>query len=477
MGALRDFLRRYGVVVTAYAFLACGFWLVGMVILPQLLMVEKSLLYSDRSVVADISRANAEIDRLFVTKQRLERRIDSLGKAPEGEERAEGARAERGGAAPFNPFGTGKPAGSDQGEAEQIEEAKARLERIGREIAEKERFVEEARGRAEPRYSLENYLELFSSDANRPIFFKTIWASILVTLVALVICYPVAFYLAKAAPANATALLMLGLVVPCWINEILRVFSWLIILADHGVLNQLLDDCIRMFRWNPGPCELAKHLELVKRRCGHVGSPVQGAIQLQWWLTSSQRSRPKVPKAERDRVERPHAHRLVVLGDRDEDPLPVPELERLERSVGGVDEPQVRNTFAAVDGAFFLKVDAPRRGREHLAGPVRGEGEVGGVGEFGHPLAPPTRQVRDHHLFAEVELRLEEDPPSAGAVAAAVKRWAEFSTEHGACDRMRRRRPRVRVERPADDLRDQVRGCVDDVLVGRPPPPRERLAT
>ena len=237
MGAFRDFLRRYGGVVTAYAFLACGFWLVGMIVLPQLLMVEKSLLYSDRSVVADISRANAEIDRLFVARQRLERRIDSFGKEPEG---AEGSRVDRGGAAVFNPFGPREPAGSANSAPEQIGEARSRLERIDADIAEKERFVESARQRAEPRYSLENYLELFSNDANRPIFFKTIWASILVTLIALVICYPVAFYLAKEAPPNATALLMLGLVVPYWINEILRVFSWLMILADNGVLNQLL---------------------------------------------------------------------------------------------------------------------------------------------------------------------------------------------------------------------------------------------
>ncbi len=238
MGAVRDFLRRYGGVVTAYAFLGCGFWLLGMIVLPQLLMVEKSLLYSDRSVVADISRANAEIDRLFVARQRLERRIDSLGREPAGAGGAAAAAA--GGTSLFNPFGAREPAGSEKGAPERIDEARSRLERIDRDIAELERFVADARQRAEPRYSLENYLELFSNDANRPIFFKTIWASILVTLVALVICYPVAFYLAKSAPANTTALLMLGLVVPYWVNEILRVFSWLMILADHGVLNQFL---------------------------------------------------------------------------------------------------------------------------------------------------------------------------------------------------------------------------------------------
>ena len=237
MAAYRDFLRRYGGVVTAYVFLGCGFWLLGMIVLPQLLMVQKSLLYSDRAVVADISRANAEIDRLYVARQRLERRIDSLG---ESADESAGPGDNGAASAVFNPFGRDDSAASDKSAEEQIAQARASLEGIARDIAAKEIFVDDARQRAEPGYSLENYLELFSNDANRPIFFKTIWASILVTLIALAICYPVAFYLAKSAPPNTTALLMLGLVVPYWINEILRVFSWLMILADHGVLNQFL---------------------------------------------------------------------------------------------------------------------------------------------------------------------------------------------------------------------------------------------
>ena len=237
MEAYRDFLRRYGGVVTAYVFLCCGFWLLAMIVLPNLLMVEKSLLYSDRSAVAEISRANAEIDRLFVEKQRLERRIEALRKETED---STGAGGEGIGGQVFNPFGGGSSTDNGKTAAEQIEEAEIRLGLIYGRITEQEQLIADTRERAKPHYSIENYLELFSNDANRPIFFKTIWASILVTLTALVVCYPVAFYLAKSAPKNTTALLMLGLIVPYWINEILRVFSWLMILADNGVLNQLL---------------------------------------------------------------------------------------------------------------------------------------------------------------------------------------------------------------------------------------------
>ena len=54
---------------------------------------------------------------------------------------------------------------------------------------------------------------------------------------------------------------------------------------------------------------------------------------------SSPRSRPEVAQAERDCIERSHAHRLVVFRGRDEHPLAIAELECLERPVDWVDEP------------------------------------------------------------------------------------------------------------------------------------------
>ena len=32
----------------------------------------------------------------------------------------------------------------------------------------------------------------------------------------------------------------MGLIVPYWINELLRIFAWQLILADAGILNKLL---------------------------------------------------------------------------------------------------------------------------------------------------------------------------------------------------------------------------------------------
>ncbi|WP_181707787.1 ABC transporter permease [Chthonobacter rhizosphaerae] len=71
-------------------------------------------------------------------------------------------------------------------------------------------------------------------------FGLTIVASVLITAFNFALCYPLAFHMAKAAPAARVRLLMLLLIAPYWVNEILRAFAFRILLGSGGVLNQAL---------------------------------------------------------------------------------------------------------------------------------------------------------------------------------------------------------------------------------------------
>lgn len=95
-------------------------------------------------------------------------------------------------------------------------------------------------GGPEDTYTLGNYQTLANNDIHRTIFFKTIWSSILVTVLTLVVCYPVAYFLAQLASTRQAMLIALLLVIPYWINEILRTFAWYLILAFQGPLNAIL---------------------------------------------------------------------------------------------------------------------------------------------------------------------------------------------------------------------------------------------
>lgn len=89
-------------------------------------------------------------------------------------------------------------------------------------------------------YSLDNILYLANESVHRAIFFKTVWASALVAFVTLVVCYPIAFWLAQKATPGQVGVVIVALTIPFWINEVLRTLAWYILLAFRGPLNAAL---------------------------------------------------------------------------------------------------------------------------------------------------------------------------------------------------------------------------------------------
>ena len=72
------------------------------------------------------------------------------------------------------------------------------------------------------------------------VFVRTIVASILITGLAFVLCYPIAYYLAQTAKGSIARLFLVCLIVPFWVNEILRAFSFRILFGSSGLINSVL---------------------------------------------------------------------------------------------------------------------------------------------------------------------------------------------------------------------------------------------
>ncbi len=89
-------------------------------------------------------------------------------------------------------------------------------------------------------YTFDNYKYLFGNSLHRNIFFRTIWSSILVALISLLVCYPLAYYLAQVASKKAKILLFLGIIIPYGVNELTRTFAWFMILSARGIINNFL---------------------------------------------------------------------------------------------------------------------------------------------------------------------------------------------------------------------------------------------
>lgn len=86
-------------------------------------------------------------------------------------------------------------------------------------------------------FSTEAYRVAFSS-----LYAKVIWQSIswafIATAICLVIAYPFAYFIAHAGKWKN--LLLLLIMIPFWTNLLVRLYAWIIILNNHGVINNTL---------------------------------------------------------------------------------------------------------------------------------------------------------------------------------------------------------------------------------------------
>ena len=72
------------------------------------------------------------------------------------------------------------------------------------------------------------------------VFARTLAAALLVTVVDLLICYPIAYLLAQSVRGGWARLMVLSLIVPFWVNELLRAFAFRILFGATGAINGAL---------------------------------------------------------------------------------------------------------------------------------------------------------------------------------------------------------------------------------------------
>lgn len=72
-----------------------------------------------------------------------------------------------------------------------------------------------------------------------PVFGRSLYLALIATVVCLLIGYPVALAVSRMSPKNQRILMML-LMLPMWINFLLRTYSWMSILENTGLINRAL---------------------------------------------------------------------------------------------------------------------------------------------------------------------------------------------------------------------------------------------
>ncbi len=89
-------------------------------------------------------------------------------------------------------------------------------------------------------YGFGNYIEFL----NEPIYWNTLLRtavmSILVTVLALFVGFPVAYYIAKIAQTRTRGALFLLCLLPLWVSDLVRAFGWIVLLRETGIISGML---------------------------------------------------------------------------------------------------------------------------------------------------------------------------------------------------------------------------------------------
>ncbi|MGL5541007.1 MAG: ABC transporter permease [Erysipelotrichaceae bacterium] len=88
-------------------------------------------------------------------------------------------------------------------------------------------------------FTLDNFKKFFFD----PIFIDVLVRSLRIALITTVLCillgYPIAYIIANLRPKHAQIMILL-VTIPMWINMLVRTYAWIGILAENGLINNLL---------------------------------------------------------------------------------------------------------------------------------------------------------------------------------------------------------------------------------------------
>lgn len=87
-------------------------------------------------------------------------------------------------------------------------------------------------------FTLDNFAKIMESTYLN-VFLKSLRLGLIATGICLLAGYPLAYIIAKFTD-KVQDLLILAVTIPMWINMLLRTYAWMNLLADNGIINNLL---------------------------------------------------------------------------------------------------------------------------------------------------------------------------------------------------------------------------------------------
>jgi spermidine/putrescine transport system permease protein len=86
------------------------------------------------------------------------------------------------------------------------------------------------------KFSLQGYKDILNPNYVA-VLLRTIFISLISSVVSIILAIPVAYYIAFSRWKN---ILLLLVIVPFWTNSLIRIYAWIFILGNNGLVNQFL---------------------------------------------------------------------------------------------------------------------------------------------------------------------------------------------------------------------------------------------
>lgn len=107
-------------------------------------------------------------------------------------------------------------------------------------------------------FNLGNYAEVWTGKVYQTIMFRSLMVALGVTLVTVMIAYPIAYFVSFHVQPSKKSLWLFLITIPFWTSYLIRVFLWKVILGYNGVVNSglmsvgIIDEPLQWINYNVG---------------------------------------------------------------------------------------------------------------------------------------------------------------------------------------------------------------------------------
>src|SRR6478752_5662648 len=88
-------------------------------------------------------------------------------------------------------------------------------------------------------WTTENIVTVLTDPVYQRITLRTLWIAVAVTVIDMILALPIAFFIAKVAPARWEKLLVVAVLMPLWASYLVKAYAWRNVLAEGGLLEWL----------------------------------------------------------------------------------------------------------------------------------------------------------------------------------------------------------------------------------------------